>query len=406
MADVLFISHRIPYPPDRGDKIRSWHILKRIAQLTNVHVAALVDEEKDWQYQSVLEDIAATVILEPRNLSKPRAALSGLMTGSPASVRAFSNAALGRRINRILSTRPISTIFVYSGQMAQYVPHDIGQCRFVMDFVDMDSAKFAAYSEQGSGVSAWAMRQEAARLYRFERETAQRADVNLFVSEAEAKLFRDHSGLSESKVQALENGIDLEHFAPGLKYDPVFEGEAQLIVFTGQMDYRPNIDAVSAFARETMPIIRQSVPEAVFAIVGRAPTAEVAALASLPGILVTGEVADTRGWLAQAKVVVAPLKLARGIQNKVLEAMAMSKAVVVSPAAAEGIDAVRGQEFIVANAPQDESAAIVHLIKNPVEAAIIGAAARLRMEARYGWDARLSDLPSLLDIDEKLGVAA
>jgi polysaccharide biosynthesis protein PslH len=173
-------------------------------------------------------------------------------------------------------------------------------------------------------------------------------------------------------------------------------GEGPLIVFTGQMDYRPNIDAVTAFARETMLIVRARHPNARFAIVGRAPTAEVLALATLPGVQVTGEVTDTRDWLAAADLVVAPLKLARGIQNKVLEAMAMAKAVIASSAAAEGIDAVPGDELVIADGSAAEAEAVRILLANPAQAAEIGAAARARMEARYSWEARLAGLPAIL----------
>jgi polysaccharide biosynthesis protein PslH len=395
MGDILFIAHRIPYPPDRGDKIRSWHMLKALAQHASVHVAALVDEERDWRYSDVLEGVADTVILEPRNLSKARAALSGLVTGQSASVRAFANSALRRRITHLLATRPITSIFVYSGQMAQYVPKNLSERRFVMDFVDMDSAKFKAYADQSSGLSAFAMRQEAARLFKFERETAARADKCLFVSEAEAQLFRDHTGLGRDKVDMIENGIDLDRFDPAIGFAPVFEKTGPMAVFTGQMDYRPNIEAVSAFARETLPLIRAKKPDSQFAIVGRAPTDEVKALAALPGVIVTGEVADTRDWLAVADAVVAPLRLARGIQNKVLEAMAMARPVIVSPAAAEGIDAT---EFVVASTPQEEADAFLAVLADAPRACALGEAGRARMIARYSWDARLSGLPAILGL--------
>ncbi len=395
MGDILFIAHRIPYPPDRGDKIRSWHILKELSKHRSVHVAALVDDDHDWRYSDKLESVADTVLLEPRNLSKARAAFSGLITGQSASVRAFCNATLHRRITHLLATRPITSIFVYSGQMAQYVPTDLGGRRFVMDFVDMDSAKFGAYAGQSSGLTAFAMRQEAARLFRFEKETASRAHKCLFVSEAEAQLFRDETGLGRDKIDVVENGIDLARFDPAIDFPPVAAKAGPLAVFTGQMDYRPNIEAVIGFAREVLPMIREKLPSAQFAVVGRAPTDEVNALAALPGVIVTGEVDDTREWLAAADVVVAPLKLARGIQNKVLEAMAMARPVVVSPAAAEGIDAT---EFMVADSATEQAAAVLSLISDPERALILGKAARARMIQRYGWDARLSGLRGIMGL--------
>lgn len=168
-----------------------------------------------------------------------------------------------------------------------------------------------------------------------------------------------------------------------------------MIVFTGQMDYRPNIDAVTWFARDILPLVRQHTP-ARFAIVGRAPTSAVQARAS-DHVTVTGEVDDVRGWLAAADVCVAPLKLARGIQNKVLEAMAMARPVVASTAAAEGID--HAGTIRVAETARDFADQVVALLEAPETAAELGTAARAQVIERYGWDARLAPLDALLDLE-------
>jgi polysaccharide biosynthesis protein PslH len=303
-----------------------------------------------------------------------------LLTGQSASVSACYSGPLKRYVNQILASRPIKSIFAFSGQMAQFVPRASGH-RFVMDFVDMDSAKFEAFG-------GFANAQEAKRLFAFEQETAKRANVSLFVSDAEAALFRGKTGLST--IRTLENGIDLDAFDPTCPRAIVPVSNRPLIVFTGQMDYRPNADAVISFARNVMPLISKEEPSAHFAIVGRNPTADVKALV---GVTVTGEVADPRDWLAAADVVVAPLALARGVQNKVLEAMAMAKPVVASPAAAEGIDAV---ELIIADSARDQAEAVLSLLRNPAAAAKLGQAARERMIARYSWEARLADLPEII----------
>ena len=280
--------------------------------------------------------------------------------------------------------------------MAQFVPVKRGGIRFVMDFVDMDSAKFTTYAAQARGLSRFANAQEAKRLFAFERAVAARADLSLFVSEAEAALFARETGLGAEKIAFIENGIDLEAYDPANPRSAVDSGEGALIMFTGQMDYRPNVDAVDGFARHAMPLIRAQHPSARFAIVGRNPTAEVSALAALPGVLVTGEVADTRDWLAAADVVVAPLLLARGIQNKILEAMAMAKPVVASPAAAEGIDAGADDGLIVAQDAEAQAGEVLALLANPARAKAAGRAARARMITRYGWDARLAGLGAML----------
>jgi polysaccharide biosynthesis protein PslH len=395
-GEILFLAHRSPYPPDRGDKIRSWHLLRRIAALAPTHLVALYDDARDVTHVPVLEDIAASVSLEPRLISKPRAAAKALLSGGSASVAAFASAAVQRRVDHLIATRPIKTIFAYSGQVAQFVPVKRDGIRFVMDFVDMDSAKFATYASQASGLSAFANAQEAKRLFAFERAVAMRADLSLFVSEAEAALFARETGLGADKVSFIENGIDLEAYDPTTPRDAVERGEGALIVFTGQMDYRPNAEAVAGFARQALPLIRAQHPAARFAIVGRNPTPEVLALGALPGVTVTGEVPDTRDWLAAADVVVAPLLLARGIQNKILEAMAMAKPVVASPAAAEGIDAGDGDGLTIAPDWQAQAEAVLALLANPARAKAAGRAARTRMIARYSWDARLAGLGAML----------
>ncbi len=391
-GDILFLAHRVPYPPDRGDKIRSWHLLRALGKFARVHVVALCDDRRDLAHLEFLRSVAASVHVEMHECSKVRAMAAALLSGQPASVCAIANASLQVRVDELLASQPISAIFAYSGQMAQFVPKQLGNRRFVMDFVDMDSEKFATYAAQSSGVAAMANSFEAKRLRAFEIAVANRADISLFVSDAEATLFREHSGLDETRVRHIENGIDLVAYDPNTEYAAVTEGEGPLLVFTGQMDYRPNVDAVAEFARVSLPLIHERFPMARFAIVGRNPTADVTTLGSLPYVIVTGEVHDTRAWLAAADIVVAPLMLARGIQNKVLEAMAMAKVVVASPEAATGIDARIGEDIIVADGSARQADQICELLGSPARCAAIGKSARSRIEARYGWDARLAGL--------------
>lgn len=377
MRDILFLAHRLPYPPDRGDRIRSWHILQALAKLGPVHVAALIDRDDDRRHIATVKRVAASVHVERRPL-RGIAIARALARGTPASVEAFRSARLARAVDGLFAAHDIGAIYAYSGQMAATVPRDLGERRFVMDFVDMDSAKFAARPGLANGT-------EARRLLAWEHATAARADVSLFVSNAEAALFRASN--PPGRIEVLENGVDLDHF--GAVSTPPRDA---LIVFTGQMDYPPNAEAVVRFTRDTLPRIRAAHPSATFAIVGRAPTIAVRALAD-DYVVVTGEVPDTRPWLARAAVVVAPLAQARGVQNKLLEAMAMGRPVVASRAAAEGIDAVDGRHFIVAD---DAAPPVIALLANPDSAEALGQAARARMEARYSWHSALAPLAGLL----------
>jgi sugar transferase (PEP-CTERM/EpsH1 system associated) len=340
-----------------------------------------------------------------RRASRLAAGARALASGRPVSLAAFDSAALRGFVERRLASGEIATIFAFSGQMAQFVPAGTS-ARFVMDFGDVDSAKFEAYAAEG-GALARVHAREGAKLAAFERETAARADVSLFVSEAEAALFRRRSGLAGADIRALQNGVDLDFFDPRRKPGPGSDTEAgprpwpgNLIVFTGQMDYAPNIDAVRWFAAEVMPRL----PQARFAIVGRKPPAAVRSLAG-PNIAVTGAVPDVRDWLAAADVVAAPLRIARGIQNKVLEAMAMARPVVASPAAFEGIEAEPGRDLLVADGAAAQAEAIRGLLDDPERARALGRSARRRMEQAYRWEARLAPLAEIVGVPARLAAA-
>ena len=387
MADILFLAHRVPYPPDRGDKIRSYNILKHLSRTHRVHLGTFADDEADMIHAEALRPLVHRLHVEMRTRGKGASLLRGLLTRAPASVAAYASRGMDGFVDTVLAEQSIDRVYIFSGQMAQYAPEDRP---FLMDFVDVDSAKFASYADDASGPMRRVWRREAKRLAAFEREVAGRAVVSLFVSEAEAALFRERTGLSAECVQALENGIDLDLYRP----EPHVSGAAPLIVFTGQMDYFPNAAAAIGFAKQAFPIVRAAHPTARFAIVGRKPDPALTGLGE--GVEVVGEVPDVQPWLARADVVVAPLRIARGVQNKVLEAMAMARPVVASPQAYEGIEAEPGRELIVANGWAAEGEAVAALIADPARAEAIGAAARARIEARYGWDARLAPLDAML----------
>ena len=321
MREVLFLAHRIPFPPDRGDKIRSFHIVQRLCQFARVHIATFADDEADAAHEAgmlrALGDrvVSSTVIVRKR--SKAASVLAGFASGRSASMEAFASSGMRRAVANLLRQDGIASIFAFSGQMSQYVQEERGKTRFVMDFVDVDSAKFESYADDARTPLRWLYRREAALLAREEASVAARADVSLFVTEAEAGLFRARSGLGDRPIEALENGVDLAFFDPAAVVPEPTSG-APLLVFSGQMDYAPNVQAVTHFAQAILPRIRDVRAGARFAIVGRNPAPAVQALGAHAGVQVVGAVADMRPWLAAADVVVAPLQVARGVQNKVL----------------------------------------------------------------------------------------
>ncbi len=262
MRDILFLAHRVPWPPDRGDKIRSWHLLRHLARGARVHVAGFVEGEDIAACTAALSPVAASTTLVRRAKSRVVAAGEALATGRPVSLTAFDSHALQRRVEALLAAHPIDTIVVFSSQMAQYVP-DEWPGRLIVDFVDVDSAKFAAYADAARGPMRWLMRREARLLLAHDAAVAARAEASLFVSESEAALFRNTA--RAQRVHAVENGIDVERFDPAT-VAPV-SAPHPLIVFTGQMDYRPNIDAVTAFADHVLQELKTDRPDLHFDMV-------------------------------------------------------------------------------------------------------------------------------------------
>jgi sugar transferase (PEP-CTERM/EpsH1 system associated) len=239
---------------------------------------------------------------------------------------------------------------------------------------------------------------EAKQLLAYERKVTVDTDAALFVSQPEAELFRKLAPESANKIGFFNNGVDTEYFSAGHAMSSPYASGAQVVVFTGAMDYWPNIDAVTWFANEVLPKLRARLPQVVFYIVGARPTAAVQALGKLDGVTVTGTVPDVRPYIAFADVAVAPLRIARGIQNKVLEAMSMATPVVASAEALEGIDAQHGVEVILANGAAEFDSIVAGLLGASAESRqAIGAAARTRVEQRYSWPSNLARLEAKIE---------
>ncbi|HEY8610227.1 MAG TPA: TIGR03087 family PEP-CTERM/XrtA system glycosyltransferase, partial [Roseomonas sp.] len=342
---LLFLCHRIPYPPEKGEKIRAWHILDHLAESWDVELGCLVDDKADLEHLGVLRARCAAVEWrEVGRRTQMARALMRVRPGLPLTLGWFHEPGLHAWARQGLAAGRYGAVFVYSSAMAPYAMGAMPPgTRRVLDMVDVDSEKWAAYAMGAKPPMRQVWAREARTLLAFERRAAAAFDRTLFVSEAERRRFATLAPEVAARTGYVENGVDLRRFDPAASYANPF-GPAPAIVFTGTMDYRPNVEAVEWFAREVMPLLRQRDPAPEFHIVGANPAPAVAALAALPGVHVTGRVPDVRPYLAHAAVAVAPLRIARGIQNKVLEAMAMARPVVASPEAHEGVRARAGKD--------------------------------------------------------------
>ena len=395
-GEILFLAHRLPFPPDRGDKIRSHNVLKALAQLAPVHVGCLAESDADLAHVGRLEAVATSWSMPRRARSLPVAGMEALLRGEPVSLTAFRSTALAHWVQKVLREREIAAIYVFSGQMGQFVPAD-WKGRLVVDLVDVDSAKFDAYGAAGKGPRAWIDRREGRLLRQVEAALARRADVTLLVSEAEADLLRQRTDRA-GDVRALRNGIDCAAFDPSVvtPQPDMASRPGPHVVFTGQMDYAPNVEAVDRFARRVFPQLRAEFPFLEFHVVGRAPTASVLALAQQVGVTVWGEVPDVKPFLAAADMVCAPLTIARGVQNKVLEAMAMERCVLLSPEAATGIDGLHGEHFAVADSDEAMIAQARDLLHRDEDRTLIGKAARRFVLDTMSWPAMMAGLEAIM----------
>lgn len=306
-----------------------------------------------------------------------------------------------RWVSDILRREKHDVVFVYSSAMAQYVmDHDLGGARLVMDFVDVDSDKWRQYASEAKAPMRWVYRREAHKLLAFDRKVAARADAGILVSDVEAALWRTLAPEAATKTHGIANGIDCRYFSPRHVWSNPLTGPGPHFVFTGTMDYWPNVDAVKWFAKAVFPKLRAGRPDATFTIVGSKPTADVTALQSQAGVHVTGRVADVRPYLAHAHAAVAPMRIARGIQNKILEAMAMARPVVAAQCCVDAIDAQPGHELVGAESVTDYVTAVARLLDQPALADTIGAAGRQRVLNSYSWDAHLSRLDRFLPVRE------
>ena len=396
MSNLLFLVHRMPYPPNKGDKVRSYHLLRHLVRSHQVHLGTFIDDPDDLQHLGTLREMCAglhAVSINPR-LARLRS-LSGLLTAEALTLPYYRDSGLASWVERTCRDHEIDGAVIFSSAMAQYTGAIPG-ANTLVDFVDVDSAKWIQYADQHTWPMSWLYRREGRKLLDFERSVAQRAARSFFVTQNEADLFRSMAPESSQRVGVMCNGVDADYFSPARDFNSPFAEDEIPIVFTGAMDYWPNIDAVSWFVAEVLPALRLRFPNVRFHIVGRSPVPAVQSLAG-DAVAVSGTVPDVRPYIRHAAAVVAPLRVARGIQNKILEAMAMGRPVVTTGACAGAIDARPGADLLVASDAGQFAAAVENLLCDTESAAAIGSAGRAAVLARYSWEAHLSVIDSLLD---------
>lgn len=395
MQELLYLVHRFPYPPNKGDKIRSYHLLKHLSKYYRVHLGTFIDDEKDHDYLDKVRSLCGeTCIVDLHPRIKRLRSLVGLLYGQPLTLPYYRDGDLQAWVNGILEKRPVEHILVFSSGMAQYVSGALTAKR-IIDFVDIDSDKWMQYAATTRWPLSWIYRRESRLLLEYERHVAREFDSATFVSAAEADLFRQLSPEAAKNVTYFNNGVDAEYFSPRNSYANPYQTGSTALVFVGAMDYWANIDAVEWFGRAILPQIRAHRPEVEFYVVGARPTTAVMSLGALAGVTVTGAVPDVRPYLAHAFAVVAPLRIARGIQNKVLEAMAMEQIVIASPQALEGICALPGKELLVAKDEGEFADKIIRLLRE-MPGREMGCAARIRVLNDYSWKKSLERIDALL----------
>ncbi|WP_338678653.1 TIGR03087 family PEP-CTERM/XrtA system glycosyltransferase [Janthinobacterium sp. TB1-E2] len=406
MRELLFLAHRLPYPPNKGDKIRSWHMLQYLSRHFRVHLGCFIDDDDDWQHAKTVAALcASTRFIDLRRGPARWRAMQALLSRQAMSVQYYRDARLLQWVDGLVSGGKVRHALAFSGPMAQYIDGSASRhLHRVIDFVDVDSDKWRQYGDSKPWPMSQLYRREAQLLLQYERHIAQQFTAASFVSPAEAALFRQCAPMARRKTGYFNNGVDTAYFTPMPAQPGVYPAGVQALVFTGAMDYWPNVDAVQWFVRHVWPALRRQFPQLQFYIVGSAPVPAVTALARVAGVVVTGKVPDIRPYLAGAALAVAPLRIARGVQNKVLEAMAMGKIVLATPQALEGIAAQPGLELLLA---RDDAEFIHHaarVLRNAQSGAAegsgaaIGAAARQLVLQDYDWERNLRGLGAMLGL--------
>jgi sugar transferase (PEP-CTERM/EpsH1 system associated) len=387
---ILYVCHRFPFPPRRGGKIRPFNMINHLAANHEVTVASIVrsDEEAE-EGRGIARHCARYEMAQVREPVQVMRMIARLPTTVPSSLGYFYSTDLARRVGGLLAHKRFDLIFVHCSSVAQYVARFDGAPK-ILDYGDMDSQKwleYARYKPFPLSIGYWL---EARKLERDEKRLARRFDLCTATTRAEWETLERFA--PGTATDWFPNGVDGEYFAPSSEpYEP------DTISFVGRMDYYPNQEAMFDFCARTLPALRARRPRLKLVIVGADPSPAVRRLGERPGVTVTGSVPDVRPYLARSALVVAPLNIARGTQNKILEAMAAGVPVVASIVAAGGVDALEWEHLLVASSPGDYAQAILYILENPGERRRLAAAGRARMLSHHAWSSSMRRLDGIIE---------
>lgn len=398
MSNLLFLVHRIPFPPDKGDKIRSFNLLRHLSTKYSIFLGGFVDRNEDWQYLAEVEKYCSGVFFRPvrRWHSRLSAALS-LISRRSLSVGYYSDKALRLWVEELLDTGQIDVVVSFSSTMAQFLPYGVPRKAIVLaDFVDLDSDKWRQYASEAKWPLSLIYAYEAKALAEWELDVVETVDATTLVSAEERRLLQSRCGRRARNVEIVRNGVDTEFFDPEIEFENPYTVDNPVALFTGAMDYFANVQGVKWFAEYVWPRVKKEVSAAEFWIVGSNPTKGVLALRSVEGVSVTGYVPDVRPYLKHANIAVVPLLLARGVQNKVLEALAMGLPVVATPQALQGLDGSLPRS-ITSIADATKFAEMTSRALG-VETSLHGGQGRAYVQENYDWDKNLTEIDRILAV--------
>lgn len=388
--NILYLCHRFPYPPKRGGKIRPFNIIRHLsAQGHQVTVCSLARSHQEAQEaQGIAPHCASFEIGHVTEWLQVARMVVRLPVRTPSSMGFFYSSELAGHVRRLLGEKPWDLIFVHCSSVAQYVEH-VRNIPKILDFGDMDSQKWFEYANYKPFPLSLGYRLEGAKMLAAEKRLARRFDLCTATTRAEWETLNAYG--TSADTDWFPNGVDADFFH--LVSEPY---EADTISFIGRMDYYPNQECMSRFCAQVWPLLRSQRPAMKLLIVGADPSPVMRKLGELPGVTVTGSVPDVRPFIRSSALMVAPLNIARGTQNKILEAMAMGVPVVTSSIAAGGVDAESEKHFLVADTPQDYARCILRILDDPAERERLAVAGRQRMLSHHAWPRSMQRLDGII----------